>query len=207
MQPHSLLHSRGMEEPHSLSGYGMAAGGLRRPTRGLRAPFCWRIRAPLHPLSSSPTKLDWERHSSMEIWTSRETVFSVFSIAEHLLNRPRALQQRIAEKLAGGLFDMGQRLKHGSVSSRSRDRASIAYHYDQPVAFFKPWLGRSLVYSCAYFHDAEDSLDSAQEQKLEHVCRKLRLRPGERFLDIGEAGEACRCMRPASDRRGPRESH
>ncbi len=112
-------------------------------------------------------------------------IFSVFSIAEHLLNRPRALQQRIAEKLAGGLFDMGQRLKHGSVSSRSRDRASIAYHYDQPVAFFKPWLGRSLVYSCAYFHDAEDSLDSAQEQKLEHVCRKLRLRPGERFLDIG----------------------
>jgi len=112
-------------------------------------------------------------------------IFSVFSISEHLLNRPRNLQQKIAEKLATKAYGAGQRWKHGALNSTRRDRASISYHYDQPVAFFEPWLGRTLVYSCAYFHGPKDSLDDAQEQKLEHVCRKLRLQPGERFLDIG----------------------
>ena len=41
------------------------------------------------------------------------------------------------------------------------------------------------MYSCAYFRGADDTLDLAQEQKLDHICRKLRLAPGERFLDIG----------------------
>jgi cyclopropane-fatty-acyl-phospholipid synthase len=112
-------------------------------------------------------------------------IFSVFSIVEHLLRRPRTLRQRVAEKMARSVFQIGNTLKHGAVNSRVRDRASIAHHYDQPVAFFEPWLGDLLVYSCAYFRDAEDSLNDAQKQKLEHVCRKLRLQPGERFLDIG----------------------
>jgi cyclopropane-fatty-acyl-phospholipid synthase len=76
-------------------------------------------------------------------------------------------------------------LRHGPRHSQSRDRESIAYHYDQPVEFFRPWLGRTLVYSCAYFHRRDDSLDEAQDQKLELICRKLRLEPGERFLDVG----------------------
>lgn len=112
-------------------------------------------------------------------------LFAVFAIAEHLFSRPRKLQQRIAEKLAQASFTLGQWIRHGAVSSRRRDRASIAYHYDQPVNFFAPWLGESLVYSCAYFKDAADSLDQAQHQKLDLVCRKLRLKPGEQFLDIG----------------------
>lgn len=112
-------------------------------------------------------------------------IFAVFSISEHLLRRPRTLQQKIAEKLARTAHGAGERFKHGAENSRSRDRASIAHHYDQPLAFFEPWLGSSMVYSCAYFHDPQDSLDAAQHQKLEHICRKLRLKPGERFLDIG----------------------
>ncbi len=112
-------------------------------------------------------------------------IFSAFSISEHLFNRPRGLKRRIAEKLAGASFGLGQRIKHGALNSRRRDSASIAYHYDQPVAFFEPWLGRSLVYSCAYFQSPANSLDQAQEQKLALVCRKLRLQPSERFLDIG----------------------
>jgi cyclopropane-fatty-acyl-phospholipid synthase len=104
---------------------------------------------------------------------------------EHLLHRPLSLRQRIAEKLARSFFGIGQWLRFGTVNSRCRDCASIAYHYDQPVGFFEPWLGSSLAYSCAYFRAADDSLDEAQEQKLKHICRKLRLQPGERFLDIG----------------------
>lgn len=112
-------------------------------------------------------------------------IFAAFPIAQHLISRPRNLRQQLSEKLACTIFGLGQWFCHGACHSPRRDRASIAYHYDQPVDFYQPWLGRSLVYSCAYFHSPQDSLDTAQEQKLEHICRKLRLRPSERFLDIG----------------------
>jgi cyclopropane-fatty-acyl-phospholipid synthase len=112
-------------------------------------------------------------------------IFSVFSIAEHLFNRPRTLRQQAAEKLAAKLFGIVKWLRHGSRHSLGRDRASISYHYDQPSGFYEPWLGRSFAYSCAYFRTPEDPLDIAQEQKLELICQKLRLQPFERFLDIG----------------------
>jgi cyclopropane-fatty-acyl-phospholipid synthase len=111
--------------------------------------------------------------------------FSAFSVAEHLFNHPRSLGQQMTEKLTGTAFGLWQRFKHGPLHSRGRDRSSISYHYDQPVAFFEPWLGKSLVYSCAYFHEADDPLEVAQEQKLELVCTKLGLQRSERFLDIG----------------------
>ena len=112
-------------------------------------------------------------------------LFSVFEVTEHLFNRPKGQLQRLLEKLSGAAFGLRQRLRHGAVNSRNRDRLSIAYHYDLPAEFFEPWLGRSLVYSCAYFLNADDSLEAAQEQKLDLICRKLALRRGERFLDIG----------------------
>jgi len=112
-------------------------------------------------------------------------ILSVFSIAEHIFNRPRPLRQQILEKASATLLGLGQWFKHGAQHSLQRDRASISYHYDQPVAFFEPWLGQTLAYSCAYFRDTKDTLDAAQEQKLDLICRKLRLQPLERFLDIG----------------------
>ncbi len=112
-------------------------------------------------------------------------IFSVFSIGEYLLNRPVSLRRKIVEGAARTFFGIGQRIRHGARHSLSRDRASIAYHYDQPAAFYRPWLGESLAYSCAYFRTSEDTLNRAQEQKLELICRKLRLQPFERFLDIG----------------------
>lgn len=112
-------------------------------------------------------------------------LFSAFAVAEHLFERPHSLRYKIAGRLAGAGFGLGQFLRHGAANSRRRDRASIASHYDQPVEFFQPWLGRTMAYSCAYFRDSDQPLDQAQEQKLEMVCRKLRLKPGERFLDIG----------------------
>ncbi|MGO8687570.1 MAG: class I SAM-dependent methyltransferase [Candidatus Dormibacteria bacterium] len=74
---------------------------------------------------------------------------------------------------------------HGRLHSRSRDREAIRHHYDQPPEFYRLFLGRTLTYSCAYFPSPDTDLDAAQEAKLELVCRKLRLRPGERLLDIG----------------------
>ncbi len=65
------------------------------------------------------------------------------------------------------------------------NRANISHHYDVSNAFYRLWLDARLVYSCAYFKSDGDTLDDAQVAKLDHICRKLRLAPGERFLDIG----------------------
>lgn len=69
--------------------------------------------------------------------------------------------------------------------SRTSDRRAINYHYDVSNDFYALWLDLRRVYSCAYFRTPDDSLELAQEQKLDHICRKLLLQPGERFLDIG----------------------
>lgn len=73
----------------------------------------------------------------------------------------------------------------GAKHSRARDAAAVRSHYDVGNDFYELFLGRRMVYSCAYFVQEADELDLAQEAKLEHICRKLRLRPGERLLDVG----------------------
>jgi len=69
--------------------------------------------------------------------------------------------------------------------TRLFDRRAINYHYDVSNEFFALWLDRQRVYSCAYFRKPDDSLDLAQQQKIDHICRKLNLQRGERLLDIG----------------------
>jgi cyclopropane-fatty-acyl-phospholipid synthase len=69
--------------------------------------------------------------------------------------------------------------------SRNSDRQAIAFHYDASNRFYGLWLDRQMVYSCGYFESPDDAIDRAQASKLDHICRKLRLSPGERFLDIG----------------------
>ena len=69
--------------------------------------------------------------------------------------------------------------------TRRFDREAISQHYDVSNEFFALWLDSQRVYSCAYYRAADDSLDLAQQQKVDHICRKLNLQPGERFLDVG----------------------
>jgi cyclopropane-fatty-acyl-phospholipid synthase len=71
------------------------------------------------------------------------------------------------------------------VHSKDENRDAIRFHYDVSNEFYRLWLDRAMVYSCAYFEEENCSLDAAQQAKLEHICRKLLLRPGERLLDIG----------------------
>jgi cyclopropane-fatty-acyl-phospholipid synthase len=75
--------------------------------------------------------------------------------------------------------------KLGPRHAPVRDEAAIHFHYDVGNDFYKLWLDRRMVYSCAYFRTVDDSLDVAQEAKLDLICRKLRLKPGERLLDVG----------------------
>lgn len=104
-------------------------------------------------------------------------------IAMHLLSLPRP---------PGGRDKWAARL-HGRAHTKQRDAQAVQFHYDVGNEFYRQFLDTNLVYSCAYFTDDDPTdpsrdpaaLDRAQVRKLDMVCRKLRLRPGERLLDIG----------------------
>ncbi|MBX3590027.1 MAG: class I SAM-dependent methyltransferase [Burkholderiaceae bacterium] len=69
--------------------------------------------------------------------------------------------------------------------TRKSDRKAIEYHYDVSNEFYSLWLDPRMVYSCAYFRTGDEDLETAQVQKLDHICRKLMLAPGQTLLDIG----------------------
>jgi len=85
---------------------------------------------------------------------------------------------RTRERSLFGSRDLGRH-------SRRDDREAIRHHYDVSNEFYALWLDPRMVYSCAYFRSDGDTLEQAQVQKLDHICTKLRLAPGEKFLDIG----------------------
>jgi len=82
-----------------------------------------------------------------------------------------------------------QEIRANARSRRSHqpqaDAQQIQFHYDVSDEFYSLWLDPRRLYSCAYFRDADMTIAQAQEAKLDHICRKLMLRGGERFLDVG----------------------
>ena len=77
------------------------------------------------------------------------------------------------------------RVRFGLRHSRGRDARSLSAHYDLPNEFFELILGPSLTYTCAVFESENDTLEQAQANKYELICRKLALGPGKRLLDLG----------------------
>lgn len=73
----------------------------------------------------------------------------------------------------------------GRLHSIRRDWAAVSHHYDTGNEFFSLFLDPLMVYSCAHFLTPDEPLETAQRRKLDLVCRKLQLRPGDRFLDVG----------------------
>ena len=116
-----------------------------------------------------------------------------FELAEYILGGERSLRETpdLNERLHSLAENDHPRTSlrtfgfWGRLHSRDRDQRAISYHYDLPADFYALWLDQRMVYSCAYFATPEEDLDSAQERKLDYVCRKLRLRRSERLLDIG----------------------
>ncbi len=101
---------------------------------------------------------------------------------------------RLARRLTPFLFAAGEPPRtqggfEGDIVGARRQKGDnkdyISFHYDLSNDFYKLFLCEEMVYSCAYFHDWQQDLAQAQKNKLDMVCRKLRLKPGERFLDIG----------------------
>ena len=72
-----------------------------------------------------------------------------------------------------------------TAHSKVKNQEAIAFHYDVSNAFYSLWLDKSMVYSCAYFENKNDTLEQAQVAKLDRICKKLILKPGEQFLDLG----------------------
>jgi cyclopropane-fatty-acyl-phospholipid synthase len=87
----------------------------------------------------------------------------------------------LLDRWHGMLANVRSRARHNVLS----DAAQVQFHYDVSDAFYALWLDPRRLYSCAYFRDANMTLAQAQEAKLDHICRKLMLQPGERFLDVG----------------------
>ena len=119
---------------------------------------------------------------------------AAFPVADYLMSLDWSLSARL--RLGWELLHLpGERERgqdgrqaaslSGHPHSLERDREAVTYHYDVSNDFYALWLDRRMVYSCAYFAHPDDDLDTAQERKLDYICRKLRLRPGERLLDIG----------------------
>jgi cyclopropane-fatty-acyl-phospholipid synthase len=123
---------------------------------------------------------------------------AAFEIADFLLARVADWKSSVT--LTGLFAPLSKR--HGAASMRNvvralrpqlsgrrhsleRDRCAVRFHYDVSNDFYSLWLDHRMVYSCAYFMSQEDGIDVAQERKLDYLCRKLRLRPGQRLLDIG----------------------
>lgn len=114
---------------------------------------------------------------------------TLFDIGAHLkkLNIPWTKQWhllRLALKLPRRRKVSESHASSG-LATHKNGRTSIAHHYDVGNDFYRMWLDPQMVYSCAYFRDEKQSLDDAQQAKLDYLCRKLRLQPGQSLLDIG----------------------
>jgi cyclopropane-fatty-acyl-phospholipid synthase len=118
---------------------------------------------------------------------------ALVAVGEHLRRLSPSLREKLnLARALRALPDRGPERRgrqaarlRGRKHSLARDRQAIAYHYDVSNDFYALFLDQRLIYSCAYFADPQEDLDAAQERKLDYVCRKLRLRPGDRLLDIG----------------------
>jgi cyclopropane-fatty-acyl-phospholipid synthase len=124
--------------------------------------------------------------------------FAALSIKDHL----EVLQLTAAEKLRAAFTALHLRMMNATsrhsdavfapshapkikAHSKAENRDAIHFHYDVSNEFYSLWLDRAMVYSCAYFETPDVDLDAAQQAKLEHICRKLLLKPEDKFLDIG----------------------
>ena len=170
---------------------GNAWGAVEQPRFTLVLKHPGALRA----MFSRPSELTLGEAYIYDDFDIEGNIEAAFQLADYLLEQEH-------RRSLGKTFDLAQRLQKlpadnrahknrrptnfsGSVHCRDRDRPAISYHYDLPAEFYALWLDQWMVYSCAYFATPEEDLDSAQERKLDYICRKWRLRRGERLLDFG----------------------
>jgi cyclopropane-fatty-acyl-phospholipid synthase len=118
---------------------------------------------------------------------------AVLPLAESILGAMRiglVGKARLAKALLslpneGTAHDGRRAALRGSRHSIERDKLAVTYHYDVSNDFYALWQDSRMLYSCALFANPDEGIETAQTRKLEYICRKLRLEPGDRLLDIG----------------------
>ncbi len=115
---------------------------------------------------------------------------SLFDLKSHLVHLDLSLGTRLrllrqALRLPRWTGNGSPRARRARRSAHRNSEASIAHHYDVSNDFYRLWLDPEMVYSCAYFRSPDQSLAEAQRDKLDYLCRKLRLAPGQTLLDVG----------------------
>jgi cyclopropane-fatty-acyl-phospholipid synthase len=166
-------------------------GSLWRPAGAAAVTLVLKSPGALRAMFASPSDLSLGEAYIYDDFDIEGDIEVIFPIADRLFERHRGLGERLRYR------SLLKRLPHdgpsrpqpvhlaGAPHSKERDRQAVTYHYDVGNDFYRLWLDRRMVYSCAYFNTPDDDLDAAQERKLDYICRKLRLRPGERLLDVG----------------------
>jgi cyclopropane-fatty-acyl-phospholipid synthase len=170
-------------------------GALWEPETGQFRQFAWKINRPgaVRAAFAVATQLALAEAYVYGDFDIEGDIAGVFPLADYLLENhwTKKPKMRLGAQLLG--LPSGPALRpgrpgsrmRGRMHSKERDRRVISYHYDVSNDFYALWLGKEMAYSCAYFSTPDDDLDTAQRQKFDHICRKLRLQPGERLLDIG----------------------
>ncbi|MGA2392395.1 MAG: cyclopropane-fatty-acyl-phospholipid synthase family protein [Candidatus Lustribacter sp.] len=155
-----------------------------RFTLKINAPFALRA-AFAPPLDLSPGRAFVEKWIDIDgdIEESIDLMEGVIASFPRLLV-PKMIAQLLKLPKPPAASDDGAQLR-GKRHTKQRDAEAIGFHYDQPIAFYKSFLDSRMVYSCGYWDDGVSTLDEAQVAKIDHILRKVRLRPGERLLDIG----------------------
>jgi cyclopropane-fatty-acyl-phospholipid synthase len=162
----------------------VAASGTPRFTLRINEPFALRA-AFAPPLDLSPGRAFVEKWLDIDgdIEESIEVMESAIGSFPRLALPGLIAQLMRLPKPPPPTLD-GVRLS-GKRHSKERDAEAIGFHYDQPITFYRSFLDSQMVYSCGYWDDGVQTLDEAQLAKIDHTLRKVRLRPGERLLDIG----------------------
>jgi cyclopropane-fatty-acyl-phospholipid synthase len=140
----------------------------------------------------------------VDLWVTARIDLRNGSVADLLARRPKVKSREFRKRLdrwlalrvlarflllpAGGPWPLRDSLNGSttpSSGSESENKQNIQFHYDLSNAFYALFLDPEMVYSCGYFTDWNNDIATAQRDKLDITCRKLRLKPGETFLDVG----------------------
>ncbi|QPC90269.1 cyclopropane-fatty-acyl-phospholipid synthase family protein [Mesorhizobium sp. INR15] len=133
----------------------------------------------------------------VEMWIAKTidveggSLFDVYALPSKGKLRFKALPKlAMLRDLPAVLFSRRRMTQRADLAGQNpfvsgSNKQAIQHHYDISNAFYRLFLDERMVYTCAYFTDFANDIDQAQTDKLEHICRKLRLKPGDRLLDIG----------------------
>ena len=160
-------------------------------TKGLRSDFFSRIEQaqPFYPEVS--TRIESTSDAENYRWLGTTPPMREWGTGRLARGISKAAVFEVVRRFVFAPGQAPQAVQHIKGDEIARDgkpatnKANIAHHYDVSNAFYRLFLDERMVYTCAYFTEDHDDLERAQTDKLEMICRKLRLKPGDKLLDIG----------------------